>query len=42
MKALRLADIEAFPFLDPPPRKAIADGYALLHELERDRRAATS
>jgi ATP-dependent helicase HrpA len=33
MKALRLAEIEAFPFLDPPPRKAIADGYALLHEL---------
>jgi len=33
MKALRLADIEQFPFLDPPPRKAIADGYALLDEL---------
>ncbi len=33
MKALRLGDVEAFPFLDPPPRKAIADGYALLHEL---------
>jgi ATP-dependent helicase HrpA len=33
MKALRLDDIERFPFLDPPPRKAIADGYALLHEL---------
>jgi ATP-dependent helicase HrpA len=33
MKGLRLAEIEAFPFLDPPPRKAIADGYALLHEL---------
>ena len=33
MKALRLADIEQFPFLDPPPRKAVADGYALLHEL---------
>jgi ATP-dependent helicase HrpA len=33
MKALRLADIDAFPFLDPPPRKAIADGYALLHEI---------
>ncbi len=33
MKALRLADIEDFPFLDPPPRKAIADGYALLREL---------
>ncbi len=33
MKALRLDDIERFPFLDPPPRKAISDGYALLHEL---------
>ncbi len=33
MRALRLAQIESFPFLDPPPRKAIADGYALLHEL---------
>ena len=33
MKALRLGDVEAFPFLDPPPRKAVADGYALLHEL---------
>jgi len=33
MKALRLPDIDAFPFLDPPPRKAIADGFALLHEL---------
>ena len=33
MKALRLADVEQFPFLDPPPRKAIADGYALLQEL---------
>ncbi len=33
MKALRLQDIEAFPFLDPPPRRAIVDGYDLLHEL---------
>jgi ATP-dependent helicase HrpA len=33
MKALHLGDIEAFPFLEPPPRKAIADGYALLAEL---------
>lgn len=33
MKSLRLEDIEAFPFLDPPPRRAIADGLALLHEL---------
>jgi ATP-dependent helicase HrpA len=33
MKALNLAAIEAFPFLEPPPRKAIVDGYDLLHEL---------
>lgn len=33
MKALHLADIGAFPFIDPPPRKAIADGHALLREL---------
>ena len=33
MKALRLVGIEEFPFLDPPQRKAIVDGYALLHEL---------
>jgi ATP-dependent helicase HrpA len=33
MKALRLGQVEDFPFLEPPPRKAIADGYALLGEL---------
>ncbi|MGI4857010.1 MAG: ATP-dependent RNA helicase HrpA [Janthinobacterium lividum] len=33
MKSLRLADIEAFPFLEPPPGRAIADGYQLLNEL---------
>jgi ATP-dependent helicase HrpA len=33
MKALRLGAVEDFPFLEPPPRKAIADGYALLGEL---------
>jgi len=33
MKALRLPDVDQFPFIDPPPRKAVADGYALLHEL---------
>ena len=33
MKALGLAAIEEFPFLDPPSPKAIADGYALLAEL---------
>ncbi len=33
MKALGLGLVEAFPFLEPPPKKAIADGYALLGEL---------
>ncbi|TAK90967.1 MAG: ATP-dependent RNA helicase HrpA [Burkholderiaceae bacterium] len=33
MKALRLTDIEAFPFIEPPSGKAIADGYQLLQEL---------
>ncbi len=33
MKALRLGNVDAFPFVEPPPGKAIADGYALLAEL---------
>jgi len=33
MKSLHLGLVEDFPFLEPPPRKAIADGYALLGEL---------
>ena len=33
MKALHLGAVEDFPFLEAPPRKAIADGYALLSEL---------
>ncbi|SDV47597.1 ATP-dependent RNA helicase HrpA [Chitinasiproducens palmae] len=33
MKALHLASIEAFPFIEPPPGRAIADGYQLLAEL---------
>ncbi len=33
MKSLGLGDVEAFPFVDPPPGKAVADGYALLAEL---------
>ncbi|MEI8265501.1 MAG: ATP-dependent RNA helicase HrpA [Betaproteobacteria bacterium] len=33
MKALRLGSVEEFPFLEAPPRKAIADGHALLGEL---------
>ncbi len=33
MKSLHFAEIEAFPFIEPPPPKAIADGYLLLQEL---------
>jgi ATP-dependent helicase HrpA len=34
MKALGLGAVEAFPFLEAPPRRAIADGQALLAELD--------
>jgi ATP-dependent helicase HrpA len=33
MKSLGLRDVEAFPFVEPPAPRAIADGYALLAEL---------
>jgi ATP-dependent helicase HrpA len=33
MKSLGLGLVEDFPFLEPPPRKAVVDGYALLGEL---------
>ena len=33
MKALRLGDIEKFPFLDPPQGRAITEGYRVLEEL---------
>jgi ATP-dependent helicase HrpA len=33
MTSLGLGAVEDFPFLEPPPKKAIADGYALLAEL---------
>ena len=33
MKSLNLGAVEDFPFLEPPPRRAIADGYQLLNEL---------
>jgi ATP-dependent helicase HrpA len=33
MKSLNLGAVEDFPFLEAPPGKAIADGYALLAEL---------
>ena len=33
MKSLNLGSVEDFPFLEPPPKRAIADGYQLLNEL---------
>jgi ATP-dependent helicase HrpA len=33
MKSLNLGSVEAFPFLEAPPKRAIADGYQLLNEL---------
>ncbi len=33
MKSLHLGVVEDFPFVEPPPKKAISDGYALLAEL---------
>ena len=33
MKSLNLGEVEDFPFLEAPPKRAIADGYQLLNEL---------
>ncbi len=33
MQSLGLGDVEDFPFLEAPPKRAIADGWQLLHEL---------
>ncbi|MEO8630949.1 MAG: ATP-dependent RNA helicase HrpA, partial [Betaproteobacteria bacterium] len=33
MKALKLGEVEDFPFVESPPSRAIADGYQLLAEL---------
>ncbi|WP_374624729.1 ATP-dependent RNA helicase HrpA [Pandoraea sp.] len=33
MQSLRLAKVEDFPFIEPPPGRAVADGYQLLGEL---------
>jgi ATP-dependent helicase HrpA len=33
MKSLHLGVVDDFPFIDPPSRRAIADGYQLLNEL---------
>ncbi|HEU4423038.1 MAG TPA: ATP-dependent RNA helicase HrpA, partial [Pilimelia sp.] len=41
MTALGLGDLAAFPFVDPPDRRNIADGVHLLHELGAIDPAAT-
>ncbi|EYF00816.1 ATP-dependent RNA helicase HrpA [Chondromyces apiculatus] len=33
MKSMGLGALEDFPFLDPPPRKAVEEGYRVLEEL---------
>lgn len=33
MLALKLGNIEAFPFIEPPESRAVRDGFRLLHEL---------
>ncbi len=33
MKSLHLGLVEDFPFLEPPPKRAVSDGYQLLNEL---------
>ncbi|MCE9576747.1 MAG: ATP-dependent RNA helicase HrpA [Deltaproteobacteria bacterium] len=33
MKSLRLGDVESFPFLDPPQKRAVDEGYRVLEEL---------
>jgi ATP-dependent helicase HrpA len=33
MKSLKLGEIEAFPFIEPPTGRMIRDGYQTLHEL---------
>jgi ATP-dependent helicase HrpA len=39
MTALGLGDVEAFPFLEPPDKRQVRDGRALLHELGAVERA---
>ncbi|MDQ6963108.1 MAG: ATP-dependent RNA helicase HrpA [Mariprofundaceae bacterium] len=34
MTNLGLGDVSAFPFMNPPENRAVADGYRLLHELQ--------
>ena len=38
MLAARLGEIDSFPFLQPPDKRNIADGMALLHEIDAVRR----
>ncbi|MCL2830345.1 MAG: ATP-dependent RNA helicase HrpA [Betaproteobacteria bacterium] len=33
MKTLKFGDVESFPFIEPPPQKAVGDATALLQEL---------
>ncbi|MCS6899647.1 MAG: ATP-dependent RNA helicase HrpA [Myxococcales bacterium] len=33
MKSLHLGDMEAFPFLDPPAKRAVDEGYRVLEEI---------
>ncbi|TCK19194.1 ATP-dependent helicase HrpA [Thiogranum longum] len=33
MASLKLGDVDAFPFVDPPDTRLVRDGYKLLHEL---------
>lgn len=33
MKSLKLGNVDTFPFMEPPLKRAIADGYQLLQEL---------
>ncbi|HVY64875.1 MAG TPA: ATP-dependent RNA helicase HrpA [Gammaproteobacteria bacterium] len=33
LEALRLGPVDEFPFIDPPPAKAVSDAYQLLHLL---------
>ena len=42
MAALDLGDVADFPFVDPPDRRAVADGVALLRGARRARRATGS
>lgn len=45
MKALGLPEIDAFPFLDPPSPKAVAEGYRTLREvgaLDKEKRLTES